>query len=97
MLAVVDPADIMPIIGVKCGLIMMPHDSATHHGPSWNKLKACISPLAKCGSELLPSWEKHILVVSHDILPFMSIYELTPQIFGPSVFHDAHPTLCGFE
>jgi len=93
MLTLVDPTYLVLVIGVIGQLIMIQDDGAPHLGPMWKILKVHTSPLAKSGLQFHPGWEKHILAVSHHILLFMSVYELTIQILGPLISHDTHPML----
>src|SRR5882724_11392136 len=89
-LALVDPSNFAPVICIICGLIVMPHHSWI---PMWKSIKVCISPLWKCWFQFLPCWEKHFLLVSYNILSFVSIYKLTSRISCPSVIHHTHPSL----
>jgi len=88
--------DLGLVTGIIGWLIMMPDDSVMHLGHA-EEPKVHIFPLVKSGLQFLPSWEKHVLAVSHHLLPFVFIYKLTLWILGPSITHDAHPTLCHHE
>src|SRR5882724_7495321 len=92
-LTLVDPVDIVPVIHVKCQLIMMPHDCQTNNGPMQKSIMVRISPMSKCWFQFLPSREKYFLSVSHDILSFMAIHKLTSRLGCPLVIHNIHPSL----
>src|SRR5882724_432575 len=80
-LTLVDLQDLVAVVGIIHLLVVMPDHGGRCLKAVWMYLNCHISPLTKGGLQVLPTWEKHFLEVSHHILPFVAIYKLTLQIF----------------